>query len=197
MTRDFDTYTSSKFLAHGEGTDTVQELNLSARLSLGGFRIYPKSTPLVAGFRKRERVETTVCILQSAIRESRLQSAFFSLHSSVGNSRVETTVCILQSAFYSRQFESRDYSLHSTVGNSRVETTVCILQSAIQESRLQSAFYSLHYKSRDYILHSTVCILQVKYGKRVTSANTSGWYLTSTTNKSNVHQPIIHLHLMI
>ena len=161
MIRDFDTKTSSKFLAHGEGTDTVQELNLSARLSLGGYRIYPKSTPLVAGFRRRESrdyslhstvyilqsaffsrhfesrdysLHSTVCILQSALRESRLRSALYSLHSTVGTSRVETTVCILQSAFFSWHFESRDYSLHSTVGTSRVETTVCILQSALRES---------------------------------------------------------------
>ena len=89
----------------------MQELNLSARLSLGGFRIYPKSTPLVAGF-------------QSEGRD-------YSLHSTVGTSRVEATVCTLQSAFYSRHYESRDYSLHSSVGISRVVTSVCILQSAL------------------------------------------------------------------
>ena len=106
MIRDFDIKTSSKFLAHGEGTDTVQELNLSAQLSLGGFRIYPKSTPLVAGFQRRKKrdysLHSTVCILQSALRRKKRD---YSLHSSVGTSRVVTTVCNLQSAFY---------SLHST-----------------------------------------------------------------------------------
>ena len=79
----------------------------------------------------------------------------------------------------------------------RVIPTWCICACyALTILHLKNADCSMQTVVSTLELPTTVCILQVKYGKRVTSANTSGWYFTSTTNKSNVHQPIIHLHFM-